>query len=75
MKHFGIENSENVIVIRDFNSYSDNSYAIPFNLDNKAYKQGMAKIAIGFAIAHGVKREELEYVLDIEHHHKKQKIP
>ena len=75
MKYFGIENSENVIVIRDFNSYSDNSYAIPFNLNNKAYKQGMAKIAIGFAIAHGVKREELEYVLDIEHHHINQKIP
>ncbi len=75
MKYFGIENSENVIVIRDFNSYADNGYVIPFNLDDKAYKQGMAKIAIGFAIAHGVKREELEYVLDIEHHHIKQKIP
>lgn len=75
MKFFEMENLDKVIVIRDFNSYSDNIYAIPFNLDNKAYKQGMAKIAIGFAIANGVKREELEYVLDIEHHHIKQKIP
>lgn len=75
MRYFGIENPENVIVIRDFNSYSENIYAIPFNLDNKAYKQGMAKIAIGFAISNNIKREELECVLDIDNHQIKQKIP
>ncbi len=75
MKYFGIENSENVIVIRDFNNYSENIYAIPFNLDNKAYKQGMAKIAIGFAVSNNIKREELECVLDIDNYQIKQKIP
>lgn len=75
MRYFGVENPESVIVIRDFNSYSENIYAIPFNLDNKAYKQGMAKIAIGFAISNNIKREGLECVLDIDNHQIKQKIP
>ena len=75
MKYFGIENSKNVIVIRDFNKYSENIYAIPFNLKNIPYKQGMAKIAIGFAIANGVKPEELECVLDFDNHKILQKIP
>ena len=75
MKYFGIENSKNVIVIRDFNKYSENIYAIPFNLKNIPYKQGMAKIAIGFAIANGVKPEELECILDFDNHKILQKIP
>ena len=75
MKYFGIENSKNVIVIRDFNKYSENIYAIPFNLKNIPYKQGMAKIAIGFAIANGVKPEELECILDFDNHKILQEIP
>lgn len=75
MEHFKIDNPDKVIVIRDFNKYSENIYAIPFNLKNIPYKQGMSKIAIGFAIANGVKREELECVLDSDNHNIRQKIP
>lgn len=37
----------------------------PFNIDDKAFKKGLAKIAIGFASSHGIKREEMPLVLEI----------
>lgn len=74
MDFFKIDAVDKVIVIRDFNSYSENIYAIPFNLENTPYKQGMAKIAIGFAVANGIKREELECVLDVDNHQIQQRI-
>lgn len=36
----------------------------PFNMDNKIFKQGLAKIAIGFASKHGISRINLPLVLD-----------
>ncbi|MCK4492664.1 MAG: hypothetical protein KAU26_01295 [Methylococcales bacterium] len=36
----------------------------PFNMDNKIFKQGLAKIAIGFASKHGISRTNLPLVLD-----------
>lgn len=74
MEQFKITDPDKVIVIRDFNDYLENIYTIPFNLENIPYKQGMAKIAIGFAVANGIKREELECVLDIDNHQIQQRI-
>lgn len=39
---------------------------MPFGLGNQNFKQGMAKIAIGYATMNGVAREHLDLVLDIE---------
>ncbi len=51
----------------------------PFNMDNIAFKKGLAKIAIGFASKHNIKREDLPLVLDINKETKqgeiKNKIP
>lgn len=74
MEQFKITDPDKVIVIRDFNDYLENIYTIPFNLENIPYKQGMAKIAIGFAVANGIKREELECVLDVDSHQIQQRI-
>ncbi|MCW2293114.1 hypothetical protein M2262_003164 [Pseudomonas sp. BIGb0408] len=38
----------------------------PFGFDNKNFKQGMAKIAVGFAALKGLSREQLTDVLDCE---------
>lgn len=39
---------------------------IPFGLGNLNFKQGMAKIAIGYASLNGIAREQLDEVLDVE---------
>ena len=38
----------------------------PINIDNLSFKKGLAKIAIGFAIKNGVKREDLPLVLEVK---------
>lgn len=67
MKEFGMFDESKVVVIRNFNDFSENLYVLPFNMDNLIYKQGMAKIAIGFSIFSGIKREWLECVLDVDY--------
>ena len=47
----------------------------PFNMNNQAFKKGLAKIAIGFASKYGIKRENLPLVLDIENNLIRDKIP
>lgn len=37
----------------------------PFNMDIQAFNKGLAKISIGFASSHGINRENLSLVLDI----------
>ncbi|PBQ12164.1 hypothetical protein CCL07_00200 [Pseudomonas congelans] len=39
---------------------------MPFGLGNQNFKQGMAKIAIGYASLNGIAREQLTSVLDVE---------
>lgn len=63
LKQFKLNDNNPVEVIQDL-SYFDYKIYMPFKMDNNFYKKGMAKIAIGFAIYKGVKRENLECVLD-----------
>jgi arabinose-5-phosphate isomerase len=46
----------------------------PFEMDNKAFKKGLAKIAIGYASHLGIHRECLPLVLDIDNDSKEAKI-
>lgn len=39
---------------------------IPFQLDNIAFKRGMAKIAVGFAAYSGISRDHLSDIIDLE---------
>jgi hypothetical protein len=38
----------------------------PFQMNSQAFKKGLAKIAIGFASKHGIEREKLPLVLEID---------
>lgn len=64
MKDFGFTDENTVKIIRDFNFVKNAEIQIPFHLPDKDYRQGIAKIATGFATYHGVKRELLNCVLD-----------
>lgn len=59
------ENSLNpqpeIIICDDMDGFID----FPFNMNNHAFKKGLAKIAIGFASSYGIKRENMPLVLDI----------
>lgn len=46
----------------------------PFKMNNKAFKRGLAKIAIGFASKHNIQRENLPLVLKIDNKTKQGKI-
>ncbi|SFV68039.1 hypothetical protein MNB_SV-3-1248 [hydrothermal vent metagenome] len=46
----------------------------PFKMNNKAFKRGLAKIAIGFASKHNIQRENLPLVLEIDNKTKQGKI-
>ena len=46
----------------------------PFKMNNKAFKRGLAKIAIGFASKHNIPRENLPLVLEIDNKTKQGKI-
>lgn len=46
----------------------------PFEMDNQAFKKGLAKIAIGYASHLGIQRECLPLVLDIDNDSKEAKI-
>lgn len=46
----------------------------PFNMNNKAFKKGLAKIAIGFASKYNIQREHLSLVLEIDNKTKQGKI-
>ncbi|MDH1692371.1 MULTISPECIES: HNH endonuclease [unclassified Pseudomonas] len=47
---------------------------IPFDLGNLNFKQGMAKIAIGYASLNGIAREQLDEALDVENNSISQRI-
>lgn len=44
----------------------DGSVCYPFELDNNAFKRGLAKIAIGFASSIGIARNEMPLVLKVK---------
>lgn len=71
---FNITDKNNITIIQTFNNY-ENITETPFILDNMIYKKGMAKIAIGFAIKNGIKRDELDCVLDSRNNKLQEKIP
>lgn len=50
-------------------------YTYLFNLDNKVFKLGMAKIAAGFATLNGVTREDLNMILNLESNCFNDKLP
>lgn len=52
----------------------DGLVKFPFNMDNKAFKKGLAKIAIGFASSFGVEREDIPLVLNIDKNTNEAKI-
>lgn len=63
LKQFHLTNDNPVQIIQDLSHLHYQIY-MPFKMDIDFYKKGMAKIAIGFAILKGIKRETLECVLD-----------
>lgn len=52
----------------------DGLVKFPFNMNNKAFKTGLAKIAIGFASSFGVEREDMPLVLNIDKNTNEAKI-
>lgn len=52
----------------------DGLVKFPFNMDYKAFRRGLAKIAIGFASSYGVQREDMPLVLNIDKNTNEAKI-
>lgn len=44
----------------------DGLVKFPFNMDEKAFRRGLAKIAVGFASSHDIQREDMPLVLKID---------
>ena len=49
-------------IVTDMSQYGE--VCFPFELNNKAFKRGLAKIAAGFASYHGIQRTNLPLVID-----------
>jgi hypothetical protein len=64
-REIGKDNVKSVTIIDDLTGIGG-IIKYPFTMDNKIFKKGLAKIAIGFASYHGVSRNNLKEVLDIE---------
>ncbi len=52
------------ILVTDMSQCGEVSF--PFELDNRVFKRGLAKIAAGFAAHHNIQREQLPLVIDLE---------
>lgn len=61
IESMGFENPPEILLCDDI----DCSVRYEFPMDNKAFKRGVAKIAIGFACSHGISREHLPLALKI----------
>lgn len=59
-ENFDKNNRPEVVICDDI----EGEICYPFNMDNKIFKRGLAKIAIGFASKHGISRTDLPLVLD-----------
>jgi hypothetical protein len=63
LKNRAVISADQEVNIRtDFSGW----FEIPFNLENNDFAQGLAKIAAGYAAFHGVKREDLVDVIDLD---------
>lgn len=60
-KKFNNEKKPKIVICDNLNGIVE----YPFNLDNQSFKRGLGKIAIGFALKHDIKREDLPLALDI----------
>jgi len=69
-KKFNSEEKPEIVICDDL----DGIIEYPFNMDNLPFKRGLAKIAIGFASKHDIKRENLPLLLDINKETKQGKI-
>lgn len=58
---FNTEDRPEIVICDDLNGIIE----YPFNMNNHFFKKGLAKIAIGFASKHGIERESLPLVLEI----------
>lgn len=62
IEKFGSDLKLDIIVCDDL----EGVIAFPLELDNQSFKNGFAKIAIGFASKAGIDRNDLDLVLDVE---------
>jgi hypothetical protein len=60
-KKFNNKEQPKIVICDDL----DGIIKYPFNMDNQSFKRGLAKIAIGFASKHNIKREDLPLALEI----------
>jgi len=63
IKELGEENINEIQIIDDIKNTGP--VVFPFDLDNVVFKKGIAKIAVGFATHHNIKRTDLSLAIDL----------